>query len=461
MNNNIHKKLMTYFILIIIITTLVTLILSNITINNNYYIHSLKNSTKKINKTVFLINKTIKRNPEHPNFKSSILSHYAKLANISISVQTLDEKVIYKTPNKITIQEFDVDKIFEPIPLYQLHHEYRNIYHGKKKQYTAIISYYAPVTDEMDTIKLEYALYRSIFITFILTLFIGIFISMILAKQFVVPIAHLTETARKITNGNLCTSISIKSSISELDELANSIDYLATSLQNQESLRKKICSNIAHEIKTPITTIQTHIEAFIDGIWTPSNEKLIYLYDEFERLSILIHNMENIHQLHKNNFVLNRTNFHIDSILEKAILLLLPQFHKKNIFIQKDLSTNIAVFMDENKFKQIIYNLLANAYKFSFENTTIFIHSFIQENTLSILIKNFGSVIPATEIDHIFDYLYRCNTTNHINGYGIGLSIVYELVKIHEGNIQVESTYNEGTVFTITFPLEEIAPKHF
>ncbi|QZY55251.1 sensor histidine kinase [Crassaminicella profunda] len=456
MNINIHKKLMTYFILIIIITTLVTLILSNITINNNFYIRLLKNSTTKINKAIVLINKTIKKNPEHPDFKNSILSHYATLSNISIAIQTLDEKIIYETSNKLTIQEFDIDKIFEPIPLYQLHHEYRNIYYNKTKQYIAIISYYAPVTDEMDTIKLEYALYRSIFITFIITLCIGIFISMLLAKQFVIPITQLTQTARKITDGRLCTRTSINSSISELNKLATSIDYLANSLQNQENLRKKICSNISHEIKTPITTIQTHIEAFIDGIWEPSNDKLIYLYDEFERLSILIRNMENIHQLHEDNFVLNKTNFHLDQVLEKAVSLLLPQFNKKNLSIQKDLSTNIEVLMDENKLKQIIYNLLSNAYKFSFENTKVFIQSFIKDHSVIILVKNFGIVIPDAEINHMFDYLYRCSNTENITGYGIGLSIVYELVKIHEGNIHVQSSEKDGTIFKIIFPIKKI-----
>lgn len=108
---------------------------------------------------------------------------------------------------------------------------------------------------------------HSFIVSMVITFILGLILSWILSKQLSKPLVKIKEIANTMRMGNLNIRSNIKSNTTEIQELSNSINYLAETLQQQEALRKRLTSDMAHEIRTPITTLKTHVEAIIDGIW--------------------------------------------------------------------------------------------------------------------------------------------------------------------------------------------------
>ncbi len=115
---------------------------------------------------------------------------------------------------------------------------------------------------------------HSFIVSMVITFILGLILSWILSKQLSKPLVKIKEIANTMRMGNLNIRSNIKSNTTEIQELSNSINYLAETLQQQEALRKRLTSDMAHEIRTPITTLKTHVEAIIDGIWEPTEERL-------------------------------------------------------------------------------------------------------------------------------------------------------------------------------------------
>ncbi len=164
--------------------------------------------------------------------------------------------------------------------------------------------------------------------------------------------------------GNLNIRSNIKSNTTEIQELSNSINYLAETLQQQEALRKRLTSDMAHEIRTPITTLKTHVEAIIDGIWEPTEERLQVFYEELERLTNLVNNLRNISKLEKAETVVNKTNLNITKEIEKVVETFNPLYEKSGFKIVTKLEKDIYGFIDKDKLKQIMHNLLSNSHKY-------------------------------------------------------------------------------------------------
>jgi len=319
---------------------------------------------------------------------------------------------------------------------------------------TIIIGYYGSSYFSSNSLAFINNLNQSFIISFFITLIFGLLITFFLSRQIASPLEKITKTASEMRMGNLKVRSNIKSNTKEIEELACSINYLAETLQNQEELRKRLTSDMAHEIRTPLTTLKTHVEALIDGIWEPSKERFQVFYEELDRLSKLVNNLRNISKLEQAGITLNKSKFNLSSEIANIVDTFKPIFMRKNCMITAEVAENIIVYMDKDNLKQILHNLLSNANNYLEINGRVKVSLFEKKDHIIIEVEDNGIGISEKDLPYIFERFYRSDISRDKNtgGSGLGLTITKSLVEANGGKIRVKGKIGEGTVFSISFP---------
>lgn len=279
----------------------------------------------------------------------------------------------------------------------------------------------------------------------------------IISRSITRPINKLMTKAKYISKGEYDKKIEINTDILEINDLINSINNLSQSIKEQENIRKRLTGDISHELKTPLTNIQSHLEAMIDGIWEPTEERLLSVKEEAERLSSLVSDMQKLNKYDESSIKLKKDNVNISDIICFVIFQFSNLAKSKNIKIEYE-KKNINLYCDKDKLTQALVNILSNAIRYSNEGSTIFIEERLKDNKVIISIEDQGIGISEEDLKYVFERFYRADKsrTRATGGTGIGLTIVKSIVSSHGGEVKLESKLGEGSKFTIILPKEDI-----
>lgn len=279
----------------------------------------------------------------------------------------------------------------------------------------------------------------------------------IISRSIIRPINKLMTKAKYMSKGEYDKKIEINTDILEINDLINSINNLSQSIKEQENIRKRLTGDISHELKTPLTNIQSHLEAMIDGIWEPTEERLISVKEEAERLSSLVSDMQKLNKYDEASIKLKKDNVNISDIICFVIFQFSNLAKSKNIKIEYE-KKNINLYCDKDKITQALVNILSNAIRYSNEGSTIFIEEKLKDNKVIISIEDQGIGISEEDLKYVFERFYRADKsrTRATGGTGIGLTIVKSIVSSHGGKVKLESKLGEGSKFTIILPKEDI-----
>ena len=279
----------------------------------------------------------------------------------------------------------------------------------------------------------------------------------IISRSITRPINKLMTKAKYISKGEYDKKIEINTDILEINDLINSINNLSQSIKEQENIRKRLTGDISHELKTPLTNIQSHLEAMIDGIWEPTEERLLSVKEEAERLSSLVSDMQKLNKYDESSIKLKKDNVNISDIICFVIFQFSNLAKSKNIKIEYE-KKNINLYCDKDKITQALVNILSNAIRYSNEGSTIFIGEKLKDNKVIISIEDQGIGISEEDLKYVFERFYRADKsrTRATGGTGIGLTIVKSIVSSHGGEVKLESKLGEGSKFTIILPKEDI-----
>ncbi|EOT2986107.1 sensor histidine kinase [Clostridium perfringens] len=279
----------------------------------------------------------------------------------------------------------------------------------------------------------------------------------IISRSITRPINKLMTKAKYISKGEYDKKIEINTDILEINDLINSINNLSQSIKEQENIRKRLTGDISHELKTPLTNIQSHLEAMIDGIWEPTEERLLSVKEEAERLSSLVSDMQKLNKYDESSIKLKKDNVNISDIICFLIFQFSNLAKSKNIKIEYE-KKNINLYCDKDKITQALVNILSNAIRYSNEGSTIFIEEKLKDNKVIISIEDQGIGISEEDLKYVFERFYRADKsrTRATGGTGIGLTIVKSIVSSHGGEVKLESKLGEGSKFTIILPKEDI-----
>ena len=244
----------------------------------------------------------------------------------------------------------------------------------------------------------------------------------------------------------------------QMEELKQSHALLSRS--QKFSFLGNLAARLAHEIKNPMTAIGTFIQMIPQKYHDEEFRENFHniAMEETSRINNLITELLDLVKKRESNFELN--NLH--ELIDKMILLISPQSNSKNIEVSRRFDPNIGqVWMDSEKMKEVVLNLLSNAVEFTPEGGKIeFATTHCIERgkpaTICIEIKDNGPGIPQSMIDNVFDpYFTTKHRSSMHNGTGLGLFIAYQNMQDHNGNIEVKSKVNEGSVFTLTLPVDK------
>ncbi len=273
------------------------------------------------------------------------------------------------------------------------------------------------------------------------------------------PIRKITNVAENYAKGDFSQQIKVNSN-DEIGYLANTLNYMASTLDTMEEQQRKFISNVSHDFRSPLTSIKGYIEAMLDGtIPVEMQEKYLnIILFETERLNKLTHNILDLNTFGSNGMSLNISEFDINDMIRTTTRTFEGICSKKGLSFDL-LLTGEQLFVkgDMSKIQQVLYNLIDNATKFSNNNSTIIIDTNIRNEKVLISVKDSGIGIPSSSIKKIWERFYKTDQSRGKDkkGTGLGLAIVKEIVQAHNENIDVISTEGVGTEFIFTLPLAE------
>ncbi len=285
------------------------------------------------------------------------------------------------------------------------------------------------------------------------SIIIGALLVSLLTKSVVNPILRLNEAIQEVTKGNFDVELVTKRE-DEIAQLTKNFNKMTRELKNFEYLRKDFITNISHEFKTPLASIQGYAK-LLQNPQITREERLEYttiIMEEAKRLVNLSSNMLKISKLESQEIVDKINPFFLDEQIRKSILILEPAWSKKNIEFDIELEKT-KYWGDEELLQQVWLNLLDNAIKFTDQAGRISVTLQQQSEAIEVKISDNGIGMSAETIEHIFEKFYQGDTTQTTAGRGLGLSLVRRILDLYGGDIKVESKLHEGSTFTVVLPV--------
>lgn len=273
------------------------------------------------------------------------------------------------------------------------------------------------------------------------------------------PLRQMSSAAKKFAVGDFSVRVKVNSD-DEIGELATAFNYMADSLSSSESMRRSFISNVSHELKTPMTTIAGFIDGMLDGTIPPERQPhyMRIVSNEVKRLSRLVTSMLSLSRIDRGELKVNKKKFDLFSMLITILASYEQKIIERNLHIAGlENFRSITVYADPDLMYQVMYNLIENAVKFTNEGGTI---TFGVEETvydISVMISNTGPGIAPEDIRFVFDRFYKTDKSRSMDkkGMGLGLFIAKTIMRLHGGDIFVDSRVNEYTRFTFRLPRTE------
>ena len=314
----------------------------------------------------------------------------------------------------------------------------------------------------VSTAKLEYYLLFiigvSIIICFIILLLV-FFSGSYYIGSIVKPVAQITEATKTIAKGDLKVRIE-NSYNNEIGELVESINNMAEELCLTEQIKNDFISSISHELRTPLTAIKGWSETMLScDVATEAvtiDHGLKVINDEAERLTKMVEELLDFSRMQSNRLTLNMVGMDIGQILIETTYMLAERARREGIIIEYSSEGELPPMEgDPDRLKQVFINIIDNAVKHSEKEGNIIIQSSCAGEKITVIIKDFGIGIPQDFLPKAKEKFIKGPTSKR--GSGLGLALADEIIRLHNGELNLESTENVGTTVTIILPL--IQPK--
>jgi signal transduction histidine kinase len=291
-------------------------------------------------------------------------------------------------------------------------------------------------------------------VTFIVLIIPVSFGGYVLIKKAIEPIETMSAQLKKIGSQNLDERITNFGNGDELDELAQTFNSLLDRLHLAFTRERQFIGDVAHELKTPLSTIRTNAEITLSNPRAVAEYKksLAEIIVDNNKLAATLKNVLDLawseSQAAKANEIINLSQTLLE-LNDIAVKLATP----KKIIIKSRIASNIQVLGKSDKLGQAILNLIDNAIKFTKANGKIFLNLSTSNNQAILQIKDNGMGIAEVDLPHIFERFYRGSKSKEILGSGLGLAIAQSIIKAHHGEIKVKSQVGQGSIFTMILPL--------
>ena len=279
----------------------------------------------------------------------------------------------------------------------------------------------------------------------------------LLMRQLTDPLQKVTDAAQRFGGGDLSVRVEGVEGDGEVADLARTFNQMAENIQSNDNSQGQFMGNIAHELRTPMTTIKGFVDGILDGTIPPDmqNHYLQLVSEETGRLARLIQNMLDLSKLESGEYQVNARMFNIWETITGVALSAEQRINDGMIDIDGlTMDEKVLVYADPDLIHQVVYNLLDNAIKFTPAGGTIRFGVEKLGPEAEISIWNSGQGISPEALPYVFQRFYKEDRSRglHARGSGLGLNICKVLVNLSGGQIRVESQQGEWCRFVFTLP---------
>ncbi|WP_421378074.1 sensor histidine kinase [Bacillus salacetis] len=287
-----------------------------------------------------------------------------------------------------------------------------------------------------------------------LTILLSIVLVLVSTKYLVKPISKLSAATKSLSKGNFNVELDTRRK-DELGELSSSFLHMSGKLEQVDEMRKEFISNISHDIQSPLSNIKGYTN-LLQNASLGSEEKAQYISvinGEITRLSTLTKQLLLLASLDRDEDIVKRKTFNISHQMKELVQNYQWMINEKNIMLSYSLP-DLEISGDPSLLNTVWDNLLSNAIKYNKPFGSIDISIVKDKEAVNVTFEDTGIGIKSDESDRIFERFYRADVARSrtVEGTGLGLSIAAKIVKLHGGQIQVNSNENEGAVFTVRLP---------
>ncbi|MBY4797827.1 HAMP domain-containing histidine kinase [Collinsella sp. AGMB00827] len=290
---------------------------------------------------------------------------------------------------------------------------------------------------------------------------ISVFIGLLVSRMLTNPIRRITGTAKQIRDGDLTARTGMRGD-DEIDRLGETFDEMAVSLEKDLRHERRLTSDVAHELRTPLMAMLATVEAMQDGVYPTDAEHLETVASETRRLARLVQKMLDISRMESAHEPMNIKSVDVVSLVRSIVA------NQEQLFIQRDLNLRFndetqgkgaTAEIDADMISQAVINIMSNAMRYTPEDGWVVVSVVAERKQVQISISDTGIGIAKEDLSRVFGRFWRADASRArvAGGLGVGLAVTKMIVERHQGFISVESELGHGTTFTINLPREHMA----
>ena len=327
------------------------------------------------------------------------------------------------------------------------------ITYGGQTVGTAHIGYYGPFFYTDSDLSFISTINTLIVWAGVFSAALALAVGVLMSRQISNPIARVVAKAQHIADGSYGETIVDKSRTLEIRRLVDTVNKLADTLQKQEERSTQASSDIAHELRTPLATMQGNLEAVMDGVMELTPGRIRVLHEEVLRITRLVESLSALARYERRESALQKTSFDLATLIAETVTAVQADFETegKRLTFEGQSQT---VFADRDQLHQVMGNLLSNALKYTRRGDQVTVTLQGEAEQVRITVRDTGIGISAADLPYIFERFFRADPSRSrkTGGAGIGLTIVKSILTAHGGTITAHSQPEVGTEFTVTLP---------
>ena len=268
------------------------------------------------------------------------------------------------------------------------------------------------------------------------------------------PLCDFSKKIEEVQAQNLSDSRIEENKFSELNQLSVSYNKMLERLSEAFKLQRQFTANAAHELRTPLAVMQLQIDLYNSSKHpdndTSAQQTISMITEQTERLSKMVRTLLDMSELQT---IARDEEIAIAALVEEVLADLEPLAQEKGInLIEK--CDNVLLMGSDILIYRLVYNLVENAIKYNFSDGTVTVNATQQNSQLHLTVEDTGNGIPEELKERIFESFFRLDKSRsrELGGVGLGLALVREIVRVHNGSILVKNNANSGTTFEVIFP---------
>ncbi len=287
-------------------------------------------------------------------------------------------------------------------------------------------------------------------------LFTAAAVSLLITRRLSRPLHELGTAAARVAAGDYTARVTPPGLGPELDSLTGAFNSMATALQATETTRRRLLADAAHELRTPLATLDAYLEGLADGVRAPTQETWDVLASQTARLRRLADDIALVSRAEENQLPLRKAGISANDLVATAVQAAHPGYSSRGIKLTTQLAPELpGLTADPDRLAQVLAGLLDNALRHTPPDGQVAVSTQATGPDIEITVSDTGEGIPAEHLPHIFERFYRADAARDRarGGSGIGLTIARALITAHGGTLTAASDGpGTGTRFTITLP---------